>query len=386
MPEGQAPASSSLPAAAGPIRDPDASARTTLTSNPDRPSGEGPNSTSQGLPPQPSPPQAAAVIHSASGEPSALERHRDAVLGGPCGKAPIVELIRGLVEISGGPGIQQVIQALALRKAEALPVVKTRLKDGDVWEKAILGKFLAHCPWPECIPELVAIVQDDTQHWLARQGAVSALAALDNTGAGPNLVALLREPDQAIGLRLAALAAVARIGYREGIPELREFVDHEDPHLRLFAARALAELGERIDLDPLRVALDHEDYVVRLEACDVLGAVRATGDLLTDRLRVMAREDFHEAVRSAAQQALLRQALRGQTPPERIRILGAALKDADRLTALWVVRKTLQEGTPEARVLVEAYGARDDWLGERCRAHLILAPPRQPSTVPGEAR
>jgi hypothetical protein len=305
-----------------------------------------------------------------AGASSALAGHRAAILKSAYGTTPIEQVLRALVEVPGGPEIQLILQALALRKAEALPIVKARLRTGELWEKVTLTKFLVHCAWPETLPELLVLARAKTEPWLARQGAVSALGALGNAAAGPDLAAVLREPQNPVGLSLAAIAALARIGYQDGAGVLRPFAQHENPHLRLFAVRALAELGEPVDPEPLMSALHSDDYVVRLEACEALGALGGA-DLL-ETLQDAAGNDVHEAVRQAAAQALLIRKIRGQTLAGKVSVLQFAMADAGRLTSLWIVRTLLREGGPDGRALVEALGTEDTWLGERCRTHLIL--------------
>src|ERR1041385_6141554 len=66
--------------------------------------------------------------NSARSVSSAFEEHRLAVLNGRFGKMPLEELLRALTETQGGPDVQLIYQALALRKQEALPLVKAKLR------------------------------------------------------------------------------------------------------------------------------------------------------------------------------------------------------------------------------------------------------------------
>jgi len=301
---------------------------------------------------------------------SALAGHRAAILHSSYGTAPIEQVIRALIEVPGGSETQLIVQALALRKAEALPKVRAGLRTGEFWQKVMLTKFLVHCAWPETLPELLALARAEMEPLLARQGAISALGALGDAATGPALTAVLREPENPVGLQLAAIAALARTGYRDGTSVLRPFAQDADPHLRLFAIRALAELGEPVAPESIQSALHSDDYVVRLEACEALSALGGA-DLL-ETLQTAARSDVHEAVRDAATQALLTREIRGQTQAEKVSILQRAMADGRRLTSLWILRTLLREGGQEGRVLVETLGAEDTWLGERCRVHLIL--------------
>jgi len=194
----------------------------------------------------------------------------------------------------------------------------------------------------------------------------------------------LREPDTPVIVQMAAVAALSRMGYRDAISLLRPLARHQDIHLRLFAARALAEFGEPVDEAMVAEALGSDDYVVRLEAAEVLGATGAAGAAGT--LRSMARNDFHGAVRDAATQALLRQQLRGKSRAGQLAVLRGALEGATRGTALWVIQTMLAEGGKEGRAEVEALGAKDNRLGERCRAHLVFTSGNLPANSPAEER
>jgi len=43
------------------------------------------------------------------------------------------------------------------------------------------------------------------------------------------------------------ISTLAHLGCVEAIPEIREYMGHDDLLTKIFAARALAELGEEID-------------------------------------------------------------------------------------------------------------------------------------------
>jgi hypothetical protein len=298
-----------------------------------------------------------------------LAQQRNAVAGSVYGTAPVTNLVSALAEARGGPDVQVMFQSLALRKAEALAVVKERLRTGAMYEKFMLTKFLQYCPWPETLPELVALARDTTQYWLPRQGALYALAALGDKAAGPGVAEILREPDCPQGLQLVAIAALARMNYQEAAEAIRPFTQNDDIHLRLFAARALAEWGEPVDQTLLTTALQGDDYIARQEACEVLAVTTDSPELL----KRLSHDDPHEAVRDAANRALLVRQLRGQTAEGKVVILRAALPAAEPRTATWIVRTMLEQGGTQGRAAVEELAAHDDRLGERSRAYLIMA-------------
>jgi len=302
---------------------------------------------------------------------TALEQHRSAILRSRYGTAPIEDLLRRLVETPGGPDIQLIYQALAMRKQEALPLVEERLRAGEMWEKHMLTKFLRLCPWPETKDELLTLATSEAERWLPRQGALHALGSLGDASVGPAVAGILNTPGVSINLEMAAIACLSRIGFRGGAADITPFTQAENIHLRLFATRALAELGEMVDKEFLLSSVRSDDYVVRQEASETLWKV--DGQDITDTLRAVAKTDFNEAVRDAASQALLRREMAERNPNEKLEILRKALGGAERLTALWILRSILDETGTEGRTFVETIASRDDFLGERSRAYLVLA-------------
>lgn len=302
---------------------------------------------------------------------ASFEKHRSMLLKSRYGTVSIEELLRTLVETPGGPEIQLIFQALALRKQEALPVVKERLRRGEMWEKHMLTKFLRICPWQEAKAELLALALNETEHWLPRQGALYALGSLVDASIGSDVVVILNSPASSLNLQMAAISTLSRIGFKEGASAVTPFTQAENIHLRLFATRALAELGETIDKGFLLSALRSEDYVARQEASETLWKI--DGQDVTDALRAVAKSDFNEAVRDGASQALLRREIAGRNSPEKVEILRKSLESAARLTALWILRTLLEEAGTEGRSFVEIVASRDDFLGERSRAYLVLA-------------
>lgn len=299
-----------------------------------------------------------------------LEKQRSKLLSSPYGTAPIKDVIRALKETPGGPDIQSLFQVLALRKQEALPLVKEGLQTGEMWEKHMLTKFLRLCLWPETQPELLALATAKTEHWLPRQGALYALGSLGDASIGPEAVAILTAAESRDDLQMAAISTIARVGFRDGASAISRFLENDNIHIRLFATRALAELGEPVNKESLLAALQNSDYVVRQEASETLWAV--AGQDITEKLQTVAKSDFNEAVRDAAAQSLLRRELQGRNAAEKVAILKSALDGTGRLTALWVLRTMLEQGGEEGRAAVSQLTTRADRLGERARAYLIF--------------
>jgi hypothetical protein len=307
-----------------------------------------------------------------AGGSSRLAQQRNEVTNSVYGTAPVKDLVSALAGARGGPEVQAMFQSLALRKAEALPVVKERLRTGAMFEKFKLTKFLQYCPWPETLPELVALARDKTQYWLPRQGALYALGALGDKAAGPAVAEILHELDCPQGVQLVAIAALARMNYRQAADAIRAFTQNDDIHVRLFAAHALAEWGEPVDHALLTTALQGDDYIARQEACEVLAVTTDPPELL----KRLSRDDPHEAVRDAANRALLVRQLRGETAEAKVAMLRDALPAAEPRTATWIVRTMLEEGGATGRAAVEELATHDDRLGERSRAYLLMAASR----------
>jgi HEAT repeat protein len=327
-----------------------------------------PDSTPSGAQPSSIPAHPAAA---ASHEAHSFEQHRLALLHSHYGTDRIEDLLHALAETPGGPEIQIIYQALALRKQETLPVIRERLRTGEMWEKHMLTKFLRVCPSPEAKPELLALARNDAEHWLPRQGALYALGSLGDASVGPDVVRILNEPSAGLNLQMSAISTLARIGFTGGAAAIEPFTRADNIHVRLFAIRALAELGQPVDKGFLLATLRSDDYVARQEASETLW--KSDGQDVTDALRAVAGNDVHEAVRDAASQSLLRRAIAGRDAAGKVEILRQSLDTSERLTALWILRTALDDAGVEGRRFVETLAVRDDFVGERSRAYLVLA-------------
>ncbi len=300
----------------------------------------------------------------------ALQDIHERVMDSAPGRMPVSVLVRSLSEMTGGGDIQTARMALALRKAEALPLVKENLRIGDLWEKHALAKFLQASPWPETAGELLSLALDSGEHWLPRQSALYALGFLGDTSAGPALAAILSEPECPAGVRLAAMAALARLGCRDAVEAILPFAADEDIHTRLFAQYALARFGKDVDRDFLISALGDEDYLVRAEACEALAA--AGGEDAVARLRVLSEGDPHQAVRIAAAKGRLSMETRDQPAAAKLDILKNALGSADRFTATWILRETLDACGEEGRAFLISLAGQEDAHGRAARNILVM--------------
>lgn len=173
--------------------------------------------------------------------------------------------------------------AIEPRLTSALDAADPRLRFGAAYALARLGP-----PPPAALPALLAALSldDGDVRWAAaeliartepRTAAVAGLLPLVTIGNAPQrkmalyclrdldaageevervAVAALNDPDR--GVRLAAMATLARLATRDraaAAEALLKALDAEDPRERRAAAAALGDLG--LDTDAIRAALEH---------------------------------------------------------------------------------------------------------------------------------
>lgn len=299
-----------------------------------------------------------------------LQKLKEKALKGSYGTMPIEDVLREFRNIPGGPEIQEILRALAARKQEALPLVKEGLQTGDWYEKHLLTKLLRYSPWPETFIDLLDLAQSKEDHWLAREGALYALGALANQDAGPAVVSLLYDPESPPSVQLVSLATLGRIGYVEAIPDIQQFLDHEDLQIRFFANYALAELNAPVDADFLLSLLEHDDRVVRQEATGALWFVE--GDDITDILQELKENDPYAAIRASAGQALIRREIQELDQREKLHVLSKHLAEADQASTITFILQTiLKECGPEGQAYVESLTVREDFIGDRAGTFLL---------------
>jgi len=295
-------------------------------------------------------------------------QHRHKIATSRYGTMPVEQLLARFSATHGGHEVHVLFQALALRKTEAVPVVKERLRKGSAFEKFMLAKFLHSCPWRETMPELLLVAGDRSVFWLPRPSALYALGALGDAAAGANVEQILRQPDRPKGVQLAAIAALAQMNHRKAADTIRRFCEQDDVHLRLFAARALAEFGEPPTSALVTTGLQHDDYVVRQEACELLSFLPDSAR----PLQRLAQTDPHQSVRDPATRSLLEQKLRGETAASKLAILREALPQAPPRLGAWIIRTALPRCGAEGELFVRELAERDDSVGERSRVYLVL--------------
>ncbi|HPB32145.1 MAG TPA: HEAT repeat domain-containing protein [Candidatus Sumerlaeota bacterium] len=305
----------------------------------------------------------------APAESEVMKMLRERVLSGRYGTVPIEELVDALGKSMGGPDLPEILRALAVRKQEALPLVKEKLHTGDWWEKHMMTKLLRYCPWSETFDDLIMLAQSTEDHFLGRQGALFALGAMGDQKAGPQIAELLRDPNLHPDIHLTALTILAILRYSNGLEEIRPYTNSADLQIRIFANRALNELGQPCDKAFLLSCLESEDYVLRVEACAALADIN--GDDITDLLNSLAEKDFYQAVRNTAKQALIQRQMKGLSESEKMSILKSSLNDADYDSSVWVMLAMLEECGNSGRIYLENVAQQEGPLAERAMTFLL---------------
>jgi hypothetical protein len=299
-----------------------------------------------------------------------ITRLINGVLSGPYGEMTIEEVLQAFRNIPGGPEIQEILRVLAVRKKEALPLIKERLRNGDWFEQHLLTKFLRYSPWPETIEELIELAQSTEAHWLAREGALYALGALANSDAGPAVVSLLNDPNSPPSVRLVSLATLGRIGYANAVLDIKSFLEHEELQFRIFANYALSELNAEYDIDFIIKALNHENRFVREEACNIIW--REPNKYIEDKLYELKEKDAYAAVRASAERALVRREIQDLDDLEKLNILLLKLnEDTDKFTKVYILETILKECGSEGRHTLKILSTRDDYIGDRSKTLLL---------------
>lgn len=119
------------------------------------------------------------------------------------------------------------------RRPEALPLLATRLGDGDALQKdALTGAFFGF--GPDAVPTLVAALGSDSA--AVREHAADALGHLgeDAAAATDAVVALASDPDADV--RLAAVAALSQLG-EDAVARVAAFAGDTDPRVAGLASR-----------------------------------------------------------------------------------------------------------------------------------------------------
>jgi HEAT repeat protein/lysophospholipase L1-like esterase len=257
--------------------------------------------------------------------------------------AELGPLLRVLGE-SGGRGralAAKLVGEMGPRAVSAVPVLVAALGDPrevvrwrSAWALGQIGPDAA-----AAVPALAQALADPDLRWRV----ADALGQIGEAAkpAVPSLVSCLDDPNSSVRWRVAEALERIGPGAREAVPALVRHATDPDMKVRLGALRALERAGPDVSLavDVYRRALHDDNWTVRTQAANALGrlgpaaqaaardllgllrddgpgvrakAIRALGRLgalppeATQALLVVAAGDADEAVRAAAQKALVK--------------------------------------------------------------------------------
>lgn len=300
-----------------------------------------------------------------------LKTYVKTILDSEYGKMPVNDLISALIEATG-PDRQLIYQTLVIRKKEALPVIKERLRNGGTYEKYTLTKFLSVAAWEETKEEMLMLAASSKENWNVRKQAVFALGGLGDITVGPAIAQLLiGQNNIPTGFQGACISTLARIGYRDAYSIIEPYTRSEDPLVAIWAGRSLVELGLLQDYTIFLKYLNSEDYVVRQEACAALHAFNDETTL--NILEKISRTDPNEAVRIAAKRTLIEIKIRNSMAQEKINVLEEELKKASKYEINWLLQALWSNCGAEGKKSVLRLAANNDSIGLYARRLLVFS-------------
>lgn len=302
--------------------------------------------------------------------PNYLEEIKRDISEGPDGSKPMGKLIREYMKAEGA-SLEDKFLALTLRKKEALAYLLSELDTGTAYEKRKITKFLRVVRWNEAVPKLLAIAASDQEHELSRISALYALGSIGNKSVAHALVLLLERETRGPTEKRVIIATLARLKYYAAIPSIESFASHENPLVCIFALRALAELGKSSDPGKLLTFLESDDYVIRQEACGALGFIGGT-DIMT-KLRDIAENDWHEAVRNAAHTALYEIEASGLKPTQRCTFYEQTSLIPEKNISNWAIQKLVYDCGINGVASLHNLAGNNTPRGRTCAVYLILS-------------
>lgn len=276
----------------------------------------------------------------AAAEPNQVVELRKRIMEGPYGIQPISKVVDAVI-LTEGPRLLDAYLAAALRKEEALGEITRRLRDAPPAAKRKLTKLIRYTGFAETAPTLVEILTSDDEHQLSRIGSLYALGAIGNKSVGPTIAKLLDSKSRGPTEKRIMIAVLARLNYRKAIPQIREYVDHNNPLVRIFAVRALADLEEKPPTEFLFESLNSKDFVIRQAACGALGSCGGPEAMM--RLGELAQTDRIESVRGEARAGLLRLEAAGMNEVDRIEFLSSLIGRPEKKVRAWAVHSLAVE-------------------------------------------
>ena len=228
-------------------------------------------------------------------EPNAVTRLRESILAGPHGTMPIEELLP-LALKTRDPSRTRMRLILLLRKEETLPELKARLQavpDNTTYD--VLMLIQSQLRWPETVPEILDLLQNEDAPQQVRGRAATAAALFQQEEAVPQIRALLADAEEPQVRQWAAMA-LALLGDTDAATQIEPLLRDSSVYVRLTGAMAIGSLGDDSGLTTAMELSRHEKFDVRCRAAEALSCI-ATPEALT-RLREMQKTDDSSTVRS----------------------------------------------------------------------------------------
>lgn len=165
-------------------------------------------------------------------------------------------------------------QALGtLKDLRARTPLKTLLRSDDTKSRWSATWALAQLGVREEWPEIVAIVLSE-EGASSPENVIFMAQAMFGKDAGPEIMKLMREQD-APRLRQEAVGALARLNFKEAIPDILESLKSDNDGLRMSASNALLQMKAVEAVPRLMKQLADPDPKLRAVAANVLGWLRA---------------------------------------------------------------------------------------------------------------
>ncbi|MCB2186372.1 MAG: HEAT repeat domain-containing protein [Deltaproteobacteria bacterium] len=118
--------------------------------------------------------------------------------------------------------------------------VASLMKSPEVRVRAVSAYALGESRSRAAVQPLTAMLQDSDLH--VRRIAASALGKIGDPGAADALIALLQKSDQ-VHLQMAVLESLGRIGGKQSLIVVTEYLNHDSPAVRHAAIEAKESLA-----------------------------------------------------------------------------------------------------------------------------------------------
>ena len=162
---------------------------------------------------------------------------------------------------------ERVVDALIeIAGAQLTPVLAEYLADrSDVIRRFAVEAFF-RLKDPEALPLLLRTAVED-EDWWVRERAVEAVAALRDTRAVPQVLALMQGHPE---MQLACLQALLDMNAREAAPEVGAMLNADNPDVRVKAVECLGAFADRDHGSTLELLANDPNQEVRTAAIELL--------------------------------------------------------------------------------------------------------------------